>query len=100
MSQTGLAWLVLGLALILANLPFFSRRFFLLFSIAAGKTLPQRLLELLVYYLLTGLFGLMLEARIGQIAAQSWEFYAITGALFITLGFPGFVYRYLWRRRH
>ncbi|MEY4294772.1 MAG: hypothetical protein RLY82_460, partial [Pseudomonadota bacterium] len=28
-----------------------------------------------------------------------WEFYAITGALFITLAFPGFVYRYLLKHR-
>jgi hypothetical protein len=27
--------------------------------------------------------------------AQGWEFYAVTGALFLTLAFPGFVYRYL-----
>jgi hypothetical protein len=43
--------------------------------------------------------GLLLENRAGQIAPQGWEFYAITGALFITLAFPGFVYRYLLKHR-
>ena len=43
--------------------------------------------------------ALLLEKRAGQIAPQGWEFYAITGTLFITLAFPGFVYRYLVRRR-
>ena len=38
---------------------------------------------------LVGGFGLLLEQRAGQIAPQGWEFYAITGALFITLAFPG-----------
>ena len=36
--------------------------------------------------------------RAGQIAAQGWEFYAITAALFLTFAFPGFVWRYLLRR--
>jgi Protein of unknown function (DUF2818) len=49
-------------------------------------------------YFVVGGVGLWLEQRAGQIAAQGWEFYAITGALFITLAFPGFVYRYLLRR--
>jgi hypothetical protein len=38
---------------------------------------------------------LLLEQAYGQIAPQGWEFYAITGTLFVTLAFPGFVYRYL-----
>jgi len=46
-----------------------------------------------------GGIGLLLEKRAGQIAHQQWEFYAVTGALFITLAFPGFVYRYLLRHR-
>ena len=40
----------------------------------------------------------LLERRAGQIAPQGWEFYAVTGTLFLTLAFPGFVYRYLLRR--
>ena len=42
--------------------------------------------------------ALLLERRAGQIAPQGWEFYAVTGTLFLTLAFPGFVYRYLLRR--
>lgn len=44
------------------------------------------------------LFALLLEQRAGQIA-PNLEFYAITGTLFVTLAFPGFVYRYLVRHR-
>ena len=43
-------------------------------------------------------FAMLLERRAGQNAPQGWEFYAITGTLFLTLAFPGFVYRYLLRR--
>jgi hypothetical protein len=46
-----------------------------------------------------GAVGLFLENRAGQIAPQKWEFYAITVALFFTLAFPGFVYRYLLKRK-
>jgi len=35
-----------------------------------------------------------------QIAPQGWEFYAVTGALFLTFAFPGFVYRYLYKNRN
>ena len=57
------------------------------------------LLELVIFYFLAGGLGLLLENRPGQIAPQGWEFYAITGALFITLAFPGFIYRYLLKHR-
>ena len=43
--------------------------------------------------------GLALEQSAGQIYPQGWEFYAVTAALFLTLAFPGFVYRYLLRHR-
>ena len=58
-----------------------------------------RLLELIVFYFLIGGVALLLEKRAGQIADQSWEFYAVTAALFITFAFPGFVYRYLLKHR-
>ena len=48
-------------------------------------------------WLLTSLAEL--EQRAGQIAPQGWEFYAITGTLFVTFAFPGFVYRYLFKKR-
>jgi hypothetical protein len=32
------------------------------------------------------------------VAPQGWQFYATTGALFIVFAFPGFVWRYLWRK--
>ena len=44
--------------------------------------------------------GTALEAQIGQRHAQGWEFYAAAACLFATLGFPGFVWRYLRRGAH
>lgn len=100
MSQTVAVWLVLIAAVLAANAPFTSQKLFLVIPLKAPKSLGLRLLELVVFYFLVGGFGLVLENRAGQIAPQGWEFYAITGALFITLAFPGFIYRYLLKHRH
>lgn len=99
MSQTASVWLVVMLALLVANLPFISNRLFAVYALKAPKNLAVRLAEMLAWYLLVGGLGLYLEQRNGQIAPQGWEFYAITGALFLTFSFPGFIYRYLFKRR-
>lgn len=98
MTTSVSAWLVLALALAAANIPFLTARALGVIALAKPKTLGMRLGELLVFYFLTGAVGLLLEQRAGQIAPQKWEFYAITVFLFLTLAFPGFVYRYLFKR--
>jgi surface polysaccharide O-acyltransferase-like enzyme len=98
MSQILTVWLVVLTTLVAANLPFVTVRLLGLIPLARNKSLGIRLLELLVLYFLTGGFALLLEQGIGQIAPQTWEFYAITGTLFVTFAFPGFVFRYLLKR--
>jgi len=101
MTQTAAIWLVILVALAAANLPFASERWLLVGRRAAvGKPFAVRLLELVLLYLLVGALARFIEQRAGQIAPQGWEFYAVTGCLFLTLAFPGFVYRYLLRRGH
>lgn len=91
--------LVILAALVAANLPFFSERRFMVFPAGAQrKSLAWHVAELLTMYLLTGALGLGFEQHAGQIYPQGWEFYAITAALFLTLAFPGFVYRFLLHR--
>jgi hypothetical protein len=99
MSQTASVWLVVFLGLLAANLPFVSNRIFALVRPKAPKSLAFRLLELVIGYFVVGGVGLFLEQQAGQIAPQGWEFYAITATLFVTFAFPGFVYRYLFKRR-
>ena len=99
MTQAASVWLVLLLALLLANMPFISNRLFAVYALKSPKNLATRLAEMLVWYLLVGGLGIYLEQRTGQIAPQGWEFYAITGTLFLTFAFPGFTYRYLFKRR-
>jgi len=98
MMNSFAAGLVVVLALVCANLPFLTERLLGFYRLAVDKSLGWRLLELLVLYVLTGVVGLLLEQRAGQISPQGWEFYAITFALFVTFAFPGFVYRYLLKR--
>ena len=99
MSQTVSVWLVVVLAFSAANFPFASTCVLGVFKPPRPKTLGIRLIELVVLYGLVGGFGLLLENRVGQIAPQGWEFYAITATLFLTFAFPGFVYRYLFKHR-
>ena len=100
MSQTVAVWTVLLLALAAANLPFLNNRLVGVFTHKAGtKSLALRLTELVLLYFGVGVIGLLFERQAGQIAPQGWEFYAVTGALFIVLAFPGFVYRYMVKHR-
>lgn len=94
------SWFVILLAVLAANLPFLNERLFAIVPIGAKpKSFWLRLLELFVLYLAVGIIAYLLESRIGSAFSQNWEFYAVTGCLFIVLAFPGFVFRYLRKRR-
>jgi hypothetical protein len=99
MSQTASIWIVILAAFAAANLPFLNERLLGVVPLGNRKSLAVRVAELVVLYFIVGGLGLLLENSAGQIAPQGWEFYAVTGALFITLAFPGFIWRYL-RRHH
>lgn len=110
MDSSLAALLVIALALAGANLPFVNERLFGLLPVPGGKArqgegqanskaLALRLLELVVLYFVVGLAARLLESRIGSVFVQTWEFYAITGCMFLVLAFPGFVMRYMLKRR-
>jgi len=107
MTASLASWLVIAVALVLANLPFFNEHVFGFIrlghakpGVARTKHPAWRLFELLALYCVVGLLAWTLESRIGNVFSQTWEFYAITGCMFIVLAFPGFVVRYLRKRRH
>ncbi|MCA1979150.1 MAG: DUF2818 family protein [Thiobacillus sp.] len=92
--------LLLILAFLAANLPFLVERIFFVKRPASGcKNFAWRLLELVVLFFVIGGIALLLEGKLGDIHKQNWEFYAVNAALFVVFAYPGFVYRYLWRRR-
>jgi hypothetical protein len=94
------SWFVILLAIIFANLPFLNERLFC--AIPLGwpvKPFWVRLFELSVLYALLGGVAYMLESRVGNAFVQRWEFFAVTGCLFVVLAYPGFVFRYLRKIR-
>lgn len=99
-------WLVIAVAIAFANLPFLNESVFGFIPLkpaqgrAHAKPFAVRLLELFVLYCVVGGLARLLESRIGNTFPQTWEFYAITGCMFVVLAFPGFVSRYLRKRRH
>lgn len=93
------SWLVIAVALAAANLPFFTDYVFGVLPLKRTKPFIVRLLELVVLYFIVGALAFALESRIGNVFAQTWEFYAITACMFVVLAFPGFVLRYLRKRR-
>jgi Na+(H+)/acetate symporter ActP len=100
MDTSTAGWLVIAVALAAANLPFFNDRLFAVIGAKwQRKPLYIRLLEMTALYMVVGFIGFALEANIGVRFPQTWEFYAISGCLFVVLGFPGFIVRYL-RKPH
>lgn len=100
LSQGASIWLVLAVTLLAANLPFLNERLLGVVGLSGGvKSLAWRVLELAVLYALALGVGWLFERRLGQIAPQGWEFYAVTASLFLVLAFPGFTWRYLIKRR-
>jgi len=99
------SWLVIAVALAFANLPFLNESVFGFIPVKPvlnrkhGKYFVVRLFELAVLYFIVGALAHALESRIGTAFPQTWEFYAITACMFVVLAFPGFVLRYLRKRR-
>lgn len=95
MTSATAVWVVLVLAVMAANLPFVNERLMILGPKRAPKPFAWRLLELALLGALTLAAGSLLESNLGQRAPQRWEFYAAFVCLFVTLAFPGFIWRYL-----
>ncbi len=90
---------LLIVALVAANLPFLLERILFVKAPKSGqKNFAWRVLELVLLYFVVGGVGWLLSKKIGVPQQQGWQFYAVTGCLFIVMAYPGFVYRYLWRR--
>jgi len=102
MDQTLAIWLLIALALVSANLPFVTERVLAVVPWKKGRAAKPfwvRLLEVLVWYAVVGALAFAAESSLGNRFGQGWEFYAVTLSLYLVLAYPGFVYRYLLRRR-
>ena len=91
---------LLCMFLVLANLPFLVRRPLLMFWRGGeqAKGLSQTLLEVLVFCGVLMMLARWFEAsQFGSVYRQNWEFNVILLCLVLVMGFPGFVYRFLWK---
>lgn len=95
------SWIVILLALLAANLPFLNQSLFAVVPLGRGdgfvKPVWWRLLELLVLYFAVGAAAYAMESTQGNVFPHGWEFYAVTGCLFLVFAFPGYVFRYLYK---
>jgi hypothetical protein len=98
MNTGAAALLLLCAAIGLANLPFVTSRFLVMLP-RPVKTIWWRCAELILYYAVFLLMGRGLEAYLGRLHDQAWQFYAITFLIFLVLAYPGFTWRYLRRQR-
>ncbi len=91
---------LLLLAFLVANLPWFTNRLFYVVPLKhQPKALGWCVLELVMLYFVMGAVAFYTErSTMGQVFNQNWEFYAVTASLFIVFAFPGFVYKYFWQR--
>ena len=103
MNQTLAVWLLIALALVSANLPFLTERVFAVLPWKqAGR--PRSSRSGCVWWKCW--CSIWSWARWVSPSSPRWatafprpgEFYAITLSLFLVLAYPGFVYRYLFKR--
>ncbi|POZ62173.1 DUF2818 family protein [Chromobacterium alticapitis] len=89
--------ILLLLAALAANLPFATNRVAGFIQVAR-KHFGWQALELVALYALIGGLAHLLETRDMPAQEQHWQFYVTTFALFLVAAFPGYVYRYFWRK--
>ena len=98
MNHAAEIWIVIVFSLVAANLPFINERLLIIGPRRSPKALGWRLLELFLMAAIAFGLGTLIESNIGQRQAQTWQFFAAGGCLFLTFAFPGFIWRYLRRR--
>lgn len=94
-------YILLVLALIAANLPFMSKRFFFFIgSSTKHKHFLLELLECIVYYLLVAIIAYFMESQLGgAVHKQGVTFFVVTFSMFLVFAFPGFVFSHFWHAR-
>lgn len=99
-SQSVAVWILIALAVAAANLPFISDRVLAFMPVNGWLKKPgwAVVAELLGLFIVIGLVGYAFETALVNPFPRSWEFYVTGLCIFLVLGFPGFVYRYLLKK--
>lgn len=90
-------YILLVLAFILANLPFLNNRLLCVFKLQ-NKQFAHCLFEWFVYFFLLGIIAYILESSISKVHSQNGIFFTVVLCMFAVFSFPGFVWKYLWKR--
>jgi hypothetical protein len=100
-NQTVAVWLLILFALAAANLPFVNERLFGLFRLTKFTVKPPWLVtvEVLAYFVFTAMIGLAFETTLSNPFANGMTLVTIGFCIFLVLGYPGFVFRYLLKRK-
>ena len=94
MSSTVAVWFLISAAFLLANLPWFTEKLFVMKSLTKEKSFAIRLMEWFVYYLIIGNAALGLETKLNGVRhEQGWEFYVVTLCLFMVFALPGVIFQ-------
>jgi hypothetical protein len=96
-NQSVAIWLLIALAFAMANLPFLNERLMALIPLKRIVKKPPFMIvgELFAWYVIVGLVAYAFETALVNPFPRGWEFYVVNLCIFMVLGFPGFVYRYL-----
>lgn len=99
MQNSVVALCILLVAFIAANVPFFNQYLFAIIPLNKTENYKKpfwiRLIELIVLYFIIGFIAHEIEAYVSDAYHQTWQFYAVTGCLFLVFAYPGYVVRYL-----
>jgi undecaprenyl pyrophosphate phosphatase UppP len=100
-NQTVAVWLLILLAVAAANLPFMNERLFGLFRLKKVAVKPPWLVvvEVLTYFVFTIVIGLVFEKTLSNPFPNTMTLVTIGFCIFLVLGYPGFVFRYLLKRK-
>ncbi|MBR6027248.1 MAG: DUF2818 family protein [Neisseriaceae bacterium] len=91
-------YILLLVAIVAANLPFLGKKLLWIFPLRK-KNFSHRLFEWWVYFILVGIFAYILESTTSPAHKQDWTFWVVTICLFAVFAFPGFIWRYFWKRK-
>ena len=101
MGNSTYVTLLILVALICANLPWFSNKYFFFISPKGGKkTSFPFVIEWLLMYFLVALIAVLVELKVqGIIHPKTPEFFAVTLCLFAVFALPGLIYKFEINRR-
>lgn len=97
--MTAPMYVLLLVALLSANLPFVSGKWFGILTLPR-KHFGHHLVELTAGFALVGILAYFLEAGSGNVHNQSWAFYVTVICLYLIFAFPAFVVRYFWHGKN